>query len=157
MSAGELAAASGAALPFELRQVATKYPVTLYTSAECAPCGSARTLLATRGVPFSERTIASAEDVAALQRISGQASLPFLTIGAQHVLGFSEAEWMQDLDAAGYPKTSQLPASYRNAPARPLVDVQKPVAPKPEEKASAPTPSVPTNLPNPSNPAGIQF
>ncbi len=154
---GAAAAASGAALPFELRQVVTKYPVTLYTSAECAPCGSARTLLATRGVPFSERTIASAEDVAALQRISGQASLPFLTIGAQHVLGFSEAEWMQDLDAAGYPKTSQLPASYRNAPARPLVDVQKPVAPKPEEKASAPTPSVPTNLPNPSNPAGIQF
>jgi glutaredoxin len=154
---GAAAAASGAALPYELRQVVTKYPVTLYTGNDCAPCGSARTLLATRGVPFSERTISTAEDVAALQRISGQASLPFLTIGAQRVLGFSDTEWAQDLDAAGYPKTSQLPGSYRNPPARPLVDLQKPVPPKPEEKAPAPTTSAPANGPNPSNPAGIQF
>src|SRR5450432_4815503 len=33
-------------LPFELRQVATKYPVTLYTTTgACEPCASARALL----------------------------------------------------------------------------------------------------------------
>jgi len=32
--------AGGATLPFELRQVANKYPVTLYTSNNCAPCNT---------------------------------------------------------------------------------------------------------------------
>src|SRR5665647_1809942 len=37
--AGAKAADSnGPALPFELRQVVSKYPVTVYTSSNCAPC-----------------------------------------------------------------------------------------------------------------------
>ncbi len=39
-----------AGLPYELRQVAQRYPVTLYSSDECGPCGTARSLLITRGV-----------------------------------------------------------------------------------------------------------
>jgi glutaredoxin len=154
---GAAAAASGAALPFELRQVVSKYPVTLYTSADCAPCASGRSLLTSRGIPFSERTVTSAEDVAALQKLSGQSALPVLTIGAQRVKGFSDLEWSQDLDAAGYPKTSQLPASYRNPPAAPLVSVQKPAPAKAEEKPDAPeVPDTPA-APSPQNPAGISF
>src|SRR5437764_1334999 len=41
--------ASGTALPFELRQVVGKYPVTLYTFAGCAPCDTGRALLTSRG------------------------------------------------------------------------------------------------------------
>ena len=41
-SGGGVATAS---LPFELRQVAQKYPVTLYTGENCGPCQSARSML----------------------------------------------------------------------------------------------------------------
>ena len=68
--------ASLSALPYDLRQTALRFPVTLYTSAECAPCASARSLLQARGVPFSERTVQSNEDIEALQRLSSSASLP---------------------------------------------------------------------------------
>jgi glutaredoxin len=158
---GGSAAGASAGLPYELRQVAQRYPVTLYTSDECGPCGTARSLLVTRGIPFDERTVKSNEDVEALQRLSGQASLPLLTIGTQQLKGFSDAEWSQYLDAAGYPKSAQLPASYRNPPAQPLVAVQPAPAAQPQ-RAAAPAPSAPPPPaaapgPTPSNPAGIKF
>lgn len=157
---GSVASAS-AALPYELRQVAQRYPVTLYTSDECGPCGTGRSLLVTRGIPFDERTVKSNEDVEALQRLSGQASLPLLTIGSQQLKGFSDAEWSQYLDAAGYPKSGQLPASYRNPPAQPLVAVQPaPAAQQPQRAAPAPSnppPPAAATGPTPSNPAGIKF
>ncbi len=154
--------AASPALPYELRQVVAKYPVTLYTSKECAPCDSGRSLLRSRGVPFSEKTISTADDSEALQRISGSTSLPFLTLGGQHIKGFSDAEWAQYLSAAGYPEKSQLPASYRNPAPAPLVAVQTPLAPA-AEQASSPVakpqqPTLPTPpRTNPANPAGIQF
>jgi glutaredoxin len=153
-------AASGGNLPFELRQVVGKYPVTLYTSAECAPCGAGRALLTSRGIPFSERTVTTAEDAASLQRLTGENSLPVVTIGGQRIRGFSDVEWTQTLDAAGYPKTSVLAASYRNAPASPLVSVQKPTEAKAETKPAEPAPAPAQEQPlgpTPSNPAGISF
>ena len=153
---GAAAAASNSALPFELRQAVSKFPVTLYTSADCAPCGDGRNLLTARGVPFNERTISTNEDVAALQRLSGQSSLPFLTIGGQKISGFANEEWGQYLDAAGYSKTSQLPPAYRNAPASPLVAVQKPTV-KQDDKAEAAAAPSPPPTPGVSNPAGIKF
>lgn len=152
-------APSGAPLPFELRQVVGKYPVTLYTSSNCAPCDSGRSLLSARGVPFSEKTIATAQDAEALQKLSGNNSLPFLTIGAQHVAGFSASEWTQYLSAAGYPESSKLPASYRSPPAAPLVAPEKPVVPATNATAPAEPvlPSITPPKPGPANPAGIQF
>lgn len=150
---------ANAGLPYELRQVAQRYPVTLYTGEECAPCGAARSLLTTRGIPFEERTVKSSQDVEALQRMSSQASLPLLTIGSQQLKGFSDTEWSQYLDAAGYPKSNSLPATYRNPPARPLVAVQAaPVAREPVPAAPAPQQPAPApSGPTPSNPAGIKF
>lgn len=152
-----------AALPFELRQAAARYPVTLYTAPGCVLCAQGRSLLTTRGIPFSERTISKPEDGDALQRLTGANSVPVLTIGAQQLKGFSDSEWSQFLDAAGYPKTSQLPASYVPAPASPLValDQQSPPAAAPAAGAqpaarngrAAPKPAEPP----PDNPAGIQF
>lgn len=152
------APAADAALPYELRQVATRYPVTLYTSNDCQPCNSARNLLIGRGVPFSERTITTSEDVEAFKRLSGGTSLPFGTIGAQQLQGFSDAEWTQYLDLAGYPKQSQLPANYRRPAATPLVAVVEKKAPAPAPEAaprSDPAPAAPTATP--TNPAGIVF
>ena len=153
---GAAGAASATALPFELRQVTSKYPVTLYTSSDCAPCGAGRNLLSGRGVPFNERTITTQEDAAALQRLTGENSLPMLTLGGQRIKGFSDVEWTQYLDAAGYPRASMLPTGYKNAAAAPLVAMQKPVERKPEPP---PVPVEPTPVaePSPSNPAGISF
>ena len=155
---GASGAASVSSLPFELRQVATKFPVTLYTSTKCGPCDTGRAMLTARGIPFTERTISTPEDSESLQRIAGDASLPFLTIGGQRLRGNSDAEWTQYLDAAGYPKASALPSGYKNAPASPLVVVQKPAAPAPKvEEKPAPSPPPPPPEKTPDNPAGIKF
>jgi glutaredoxin len=132
------ASTPAAGLPIELRRVIGQYPVSLYTTSGCAPCDSGRSYLRQRGVPYTEHTISTREDFAALQRLSGASNLPFMTIGAQHLPGFSEAEWSQYFDAAGYPKTSQLPPSYRQLEPRPLVAVQQRAAPA--ERAAAPAP-----------------
>jgi glutaredoxin len=150
---------TGSTLPFELRQIATRYPVTLYTSTNCGPCGTGRSLLVGRGVPFTERTVNTNEDAEALTRLSGENSLPFLTIGGQKIKGFSDTEWTQFLDAAGYPSSSKLPNTYRRPPAEPLVAVQKPVAPAAPVAAAAKAPAAAPTAPvdNSSNPAGIKF
>lgn len=157
-------AAATASLPFELRQAALKYPVVLYTGENCAPCGAGRSLLTSRGIPFSEKMVSTAADSEALQRLSGEASLPFLTIGGQQLKGFSDAEWTPFLNAAGYPKSSVLPASYRPTAAAPLVTA----APTPSVANAADSKEVNTvrNIPaartvqppaNTSNPTGIKF
>ncbi|MBX3659272.1 MAG: glutaredoxin family protein [Ramlibacter sp.] len=168
----------GGALPYELRQVTGKYPVTLYSGKDCAPCGTGRAYLTGRGIPFTEKSVTSNEDIDALQRLSGSSSVPFLTIGGQQLRGFSETEWSQFLDAAGYPKNSILPAAYRQTPVTPLVAAQqtnRPAAEAPSttadgdgkstsqavnrrlraSNAETRTPATPPAAAN--NPAGIQF
>lgn len=154
-------ASSTASLPFELRNVVNRYPVTLYSGPDCAPCVGGRSYLITRGIPFIERTVTSEEDIAALTRLAGAARLPFLTIGGQQLRGYSEIEWGQFLDAAGYPKSSQLPGGFRNAPAQPLVATQQtkpPATPEPASQAnnepSAATQPPPVSTPGPG---GIRF
>lgn len=152
---------SSASLPLELRNAVSRYPVTLYTSPDCGPCAAARSYLTTRGVPYTERTVTTNEDIKALASVAGEPRVPFATIGGQHVSGFSDQEYGTYLDAAGYPKTSQLPASWRNPAAAPLVAVQapqaaanRPATPRaPQPRAEAPAPSAPS----PANPAGIRF
>ncbi|MBG6074415.1 glutaredoxin family protein [Polaromonas sp. CG_9.11] len=153
-----------AGLPFELRQVALKYPVVLYTGDNCLPCGAGRSLLTTRGVPFSEKTVTTVADTEALQRLSGEASLPFLTIGSQQLKGFSDAEWTQFLNAAGYPKSSVLLSGYQLPAPVPLVAGSPLPAPPPYGESKAPKAATKTPATRPvqapadsSNPAGIKF
>ena len=72
-----------APLPAELRTPAGRFPVTLYTSADCAPCDAARQLLQQRGIPYAERTVGNEDDVAALQRLTGGRTVPALMVGGQ--------------------------------------------------------------------------
>jgi glutaredoxin len=154
---------SAAQLPFQLRQVVARYPVTLYTAPECAPCNSGRILLNARGIPYTEKLINTSEDGEGLKRLSGGASLPFLTIGGQQIKGYSDTEWTQFLDAAGYPKTSALPGNYQRPAPAPLV-VAKPVAaptsagelPRSTTTAQPRAAEVPV-APPVNNPAGIRF
>lgn len=146
--------ATGVALPFELRNVAQRFPVTLYTSKDCSSCDAGRTMLRNRGIPFTERTIEGNEDIEALKRLTGDTNLPVASVGGQQMKGFSDTEWTQFLDAAGYPKLSQLPASYRNPAPSPLV-ARASAPPTPAPAAAAAPAAAPA--PAPANPAGIRF
>ena len=127
------------ALPFELRQVVARYPVTLYAGDNCQPCDSGRQLLQQRGVPYTERRIAGDEDQQALERLVGGRSIPALTVGAQPLRGFSPSDWTSFLDAAGYPPESRLPRSWQPPTATPLVEkVASRAAAQPSTPAAPP-------------------
>lgn len=148
------AAVEAASLPLELRQAAQRYPVTLYASVgACEPCDSARQLLRGRGIPYAEKSVQSAEDADALERLSGGRDAPTLSIGSQTLRGLAPEVWNSYLDAAGYPRESRLPAGYQYAPATPLVARAAPPRPAAAEAptaAAAPTPTPPSNV-------GIKF
>lgn len=153
------AASASAQLPLALRQIVARYPVVLYTGNDCSPCNAGRNLLTGRGIPFSEKTVSSTEDIAAFKRLSGDLSLPLVSIGSQRLKGFSDSEWTQYLTAAGYPTQSTLPANYQRPAPVALVDVKAATAAPKEAARSTPrattaeTPVVPTTV----NPAGIRF
>jgi len=140
-------------LPAELRAAAGKYPVTLYSGPGCRPCDSGRQLLLQRGIPFAERRVESAADAQALSQLSGERSLPLLTIGSQQLKGLVSADWHSYLDAAGYPRESKLTASYRAPAATPLAP---PAAPAPTAEVAAPTPA-PVPEPRTASGPNIRF
>jgi glutaredoxin len=147
------------ALPLELRQTAARFPVTLYTAADCTPCDGGRQLLQQRGVPYVERRIVSEEDAAALERSVGGRTLPALTVGSQALRGLSPEEWGSYLDAAGYPRESRLPRGWQ-APA-PTVLVERVPAPRGAAPAPAPRQAAPpADIPAaelPLSPPGVRF
>ncbi len=115
--------AADAALPLELRQPVARYPVTLYTlSGACDPCSAARQLLRTRGVPYVEKQVISADDGEALERLSGGRDAPTLAIGTQYMRGLAPEVWGSYLDAAGYPRESRLPTGYVFPAPTPIVE-----------------------------------
>jgi glutaredoxin len=143
-------------LPLELRQVTARFPVTLYSGTDCAPCETGRRLLTSRGIPFVERRVSNEDDAEALNRLTGGRSVPTLMIGTQALRGFGDADWHSYLDAAGYPRESRLPRNYQQPAATPLVQRQAEAAP--QERPAAPPPAEPAPLPPvPPSPAGIRF
>lgn len=141
------------ALPFELRQATTRYPVTLYTFADCTPCDNARALLRQRGIPYVEKLVLTEQDAAALQRLTGTREGPTLMIGQKPLPGLSAESWNAYLDSAGYPRENRLPPGYqypaattlteRSEPARAApVAPPVPVAPPAAETAPATTPGI---------------
>jgi glutaredoxin len=163
------AASDTSQLPYELRQSMARYPVTLYAGPGCVPCNAGRLLLQGRGVPYTEYIVSSNADIEAFQRITGDNTLPFLTIGGQKIKGFSQTEWTQYLNAANYPTSSRLPSRFSFAAAKPLVTAQ-PVEPPADAAAAAPTSATaeqapgaaaplapPAPPPAATNPAGIKF
>jgi glutaredoxin len=147
---------SGVELPYELKQAADKYPVTLYVSSgACDPCASGRQLLKQRGIPFTEHLVVTAQDADALQRLSGAQEAPTLSIGSQILRGLSPDVWNSYLDAAGYPRTSRLPATYQYRAATPIVEQQAPAPARPDTRTAA-APAAP-QAPPPASPSGIKF
>lgn len=141
------------AFPADLRQAAQRYPVVLYTSADCTPCDNGRRLLAQRGVPYTERRVVSEEDALVLERLSGGRTVPSLTIGAQPVRGLSETDWTAYLDAAGYPRESRLPRGWQAAAPTPLAE-RAPANALPSRPAPPPAD---TSALEPVSPGGVRF
>lgn len=146
-------------LPFELQRVASQYPVTFYASSKCAPCDSARQMLQGRGIPYVEKTVETSEDILTLQKQEGVQQLPVLKVGSKQLVGFTQADWMAYLDAAGYPAKSALPSSYKQPPATPLVapEVRTPVPEPLRLQADTPSNVSPAPSPTPPPPPGFKF
>jgi glutaredoxin len=144
------------ALPLQLRQATSRYPVTLYAfTSECASCHSARQFLKERGIPFNEKHISSNEDVQALERLFSSREAPVLTIGTQMLKGYQAEHWAEYLNLAGYPIASQLPRVYQYPAPTPLVEKVQPATIK-EISNTAPS-SAPIPVQPKSDPNGIRF
>ncbi|HJV80748.1 glutaredoxin family protein [Noviherbaspirillum sp.] len=129
---------STAGFPFELSEATKNHPVTLYTTRNCGPCDEGRKLLTTRGVPFSEKTVNSAEDAARFRQAAGEdEQVPVLFVGRSKQRGFEPGAWNSALTVAGYPESSKLPSSYRNPQAEPAAPAPKQAGGKPQNAASA--------------------
>jgi glutaredoxin len=145
-------------LPAELRPVVARYPVTLYVPASnCTPCDGARQLLRQRGIPHREKLLASQEDGAALQRLTGSRDVPALTIGAQALVGLSPDTWTSYLDLAGYPKTSLLPADYRYPAATPMTEPRDITSTEPAARPQPPVAATPAPVNEPTSTPQIRF
>lgn len=106
-------------LPYELQQTTRNFPVTLYTGPDCGdPCKSSRALLTKRGIPFKEVSVADANGIAELKKVSGKEQLPVLIVGRTVATGFTEDQWNSTLDSVGYPKTAPFSARQPVAAAK---------------------------------------
>lgn len=146
-------------LPFELQRVASQYPVTFYSSSKCPPCDSARQMLQGRGIPYTEKTVETSEDILTLQKQEGVQQLPVLKVGSKQLVGFTQTDWSGYLDAAGYPAKSALPTSYKQPAATPLVppEVRAPVPEPLRLQTDTPSNVSPAPNPTPPPPPGFKF
>ncbi|NVD73595.1 glutaredoxin family protein [Duganella sp. BJB1802] len=139
-------------LPQELADAVRNRPVTLYTTAQCDGCSNGRAMLMARGIPFTEKTVATVDDQVALKKAGGNGQFPFLLVGRSKLTGFEQNSWDVLLSDAGYPLEKRLPPNYRYpAP----VSAAPPPPPAPEMVHPVEEPAKP--LPPVNAPPGFQF
>jgi glutaredoxin len=151
-------AGSAPALPYELQQAVTKYPVTLYSGNRCAPCDDARAYLRSRGVPFAEKMVTTDDDIALFKQQSPDGTAPVVSVGTRKSVGFSQPALSALLDSAGYPSSSVLPPTYQPPAPTPLAPTSRaaaPVASGPARNAPAPPAAPPPAAGN--APPGFRF
>ena len=116
-------------LPYSVRKAKADFPVTFYVAPNCGElCIQARTMLNKRGIPFTEKNLETAEDIAAFKAKTGGNSTPSLTVGKTLLSGYEAGQWNNELDIAGYPKS----APYGIRPVQP--EAPKPVVPAEDSK-----------------------
>jgi glutaredoxin len=104
-----------AQMPYALQEAVRTAPVSLYVSEECGDvCKNGRDYLNTRGVPFTEKIVASREQIDDLIRLTGANRVPVLMVGGDVQQGYDEGTWSRALDAAGYPRIG-VPAPGQGA------------------------------------------
>ncbi len=119
------------ALPYQLRDAVTKFPVTLYVADNCGDaCKRAQAYLSQRGVPYTEKDARDTEvQKTILTLTGGKIEVPLVTVGSGTTLrGFEEGAWGVAFDAAGYPRSSMLPqgmSAKQTAPKAPPANLAK--------------------------------
>jgi hypothetical protein len=83
-------------------------------------------MLQARGIPYSEKTVSSVDDHAALKRAGSSGQLPLLLIGRMRQIGFEQATWDALLSDAGYPEQRMLPANYSYPAPSPAAPASQP-------------------------------
>ena len=111
--------------PYALQVARKNNPVTLYSTRNCPLCDRARELLKARGVPFSEKSVVTDQQVEELERVVGRNAVPSLVVGTKIQDGFAESLYEAMLDGAGYPKKGALPARKQE----PAAAAQPPLGP----------------------------
>lgn len=102
--------------PFTLQQARKNFPIKLYTTPGCDACAEARKLLNARGLPFSEISVTEDAQMQELKKVAGSASVPAMLVGSSVQRGFEAGLYERTLDAAGYPKTGDLPQRNQAEP-----------------------------------------
>lgn len=153
-------ASPDATLPYDLQQVIQRYPLVLFTTRECPPCGEARGWLMKRGLPFSERQVNTQEEQQAFQLQSSSMRMPQFRVGEQVLTGFDKQNWGRYIAAAGYPDLVKLPVGYKRPDPTRLTSAAAPTsAANADELPDANTlpPATPPARTSPDNPSGIRF
>ncbi|MGD9944955.1 MAG: DUF4124 domain-containing protein [Burkholderiaceae bacterium] len=136
---GSAQADGGPRLPHALRTAVDRHPVMLYTTPSCDPCDLARAHLMQRGVPYTEKRVRSQADAQAFEGLGFEsAQFPSVSVGRDRMVGFEPSAWTRMLDAAGYPKSSQLPSSYAGRPVEDLQPVTRAASARASGAAGAP-------------------
>lgn len=125
-------------VPYETRRAMENFPVTLYVGDGCGEaCVQARSSLNKRGIPFSEKSLKTNQDIEAFKKLAGfDAFVPTLAVGKNFLRGFEESQWNRELDLAGYSRI----ASYRQRTAPPSTPAL-PEAPSAEGQTSPAKPT----------------
>lgn len=94
-------------LSYTTRQAQHDFPVTLYIQEECGkPCLQAVDFLKKRGIPYTENSVRTKEEIESLMQSSGSNTVPILVVGRKYLNGFEAEQWNSELDVAGYPKSA---------------------------------------------------
>lgn len=143
-------------LPFGLAQAVRSAPVTIYTTSGCRACDSARAHLVERGVPYTEKTVASSDDIEQLKQAGGSDQLPFILVGRTRLTGFDSDALTDALNAASYPATRSVPPGFKLGRVMAAAEPKPAPAAQPEAAAAPASPAPRSNFPPPS-PTGIRF
>lgn len=88
-----------------LDEISKNHPVTLYSVPNCDACDLVRQVLQTRGIPFSEKSVAEdPANQAELKTAAGATTVPTVTIGTEVISGYSRAALDSGLTRAGFPE-----------------------------------------------------
>ncbi len=81
--------------------------MTIYTSKDCGkPCKEGLDFLTKRGVPYTEKVVATQAEIDELVKLAGAPRVPVMVVGVAVQKDFEQHAWNEALDTAGYPKAA---------------------------------------------------
>lgn len=102
------AEAAAAQQSYALQQAVKNFPISIYTSKDCGdPCKKGLDHLNKRGVPFTEKIVATQAEIDEVTKLAGAPRVPVMVVGVSVQKDYEEQAWNEALDTAGYPKSAK--------------------------------------------------